>query len=202
MPKAFSLLRVSRSTAHDIIASALDNVCQLAASFTAWPNENEKLRSSRVFRRACSKDKVIGAIDGCHIKIQRRSPRSIDYMNRKGYFLILHGICDDKGRFFNIFVGPPGRVHDVRLLHTSLFLEKGPRRRQCISCLEILNTLQIIFGILSRIPSKNVEILTQEDFHNNTLLSRGIVMTENALRRMKCRFRCTRVLQNTFADMC
>ncbi|XP_037775058.1 uncharacterized protein LOC119572148 [Penaeus monodon] len=74
---------VSRSTAHEIIVSALDSVCQLAASFITWPDENENLRSSRAFQRSCSRERIIGAIDGCHIKIQRPRRHGIDYMNQK-----------------------------------------------------------------------------------------------------------------------
>ncbi|XP_037772937.1 uncharacterized protein LOC119568476 [Penaeus monodon] len=74
---------VSRSTAHEIIVSALDSVCQLAASFITWPDENENLRSSRAFQQSCSRERIIGAIDGCHIKIQRPRRHGIDYMNQK-----------------------------------------------------------------------------------------------------------------------
>ena len=41
-------------------------------------------------------------------------------MNRKGYYsILLQGICDQDGKFIDIFVGPPGRVHDARLLQSS-----------------------------------------------------------------------------------
>ncbi|KAK0154309.1 putative nuclease HARBI1 [Merluccius polli] len=63
-----------------------------------------------------------GAIDGCHIKIQRPTLRGGDYLNRKGFYsVLLQGIVNERGRFLDIFVGPPGRVHDARMLRTSDF---------------------------------------------------------------------------------
>lgn len=46
---------------------------------------------------------IAGAIDGCHIKIQRPHVRGGDYLNRKGYYsVVLQAVVDD------IFVGAPG----------------------------------------------------------------------------------------------
>ena len=35
--------------------------------------------------------------------------------------VLLQGIVDDLGRFTDIFAGPPGRVHDARMLRVSPF---------------------------------------------------------------------------------
>ena len=38
----------------------------------------------------------------------------------KGYFsILLQGICDENAKFINVFVGPPGRVHDARVFRHS-----------------------------------------------------------------------------------
>ena len=60
---------------------------------------------------------MIGAIDGCDIRIQRsKGVRRGDCMNRKGYFsILLQGICDDDGKLLSVFIGPPGRVHNARM---------------------------------------------------------------------------------------
>ena len=71
-------------------------------------------------------DNITGAIDGCNIRLQRPKKHGSDYINRKGYFsMLLQGICDDRGRFIDVFVGPPGRVHDARMLRLSPFYQNS-----------------------------------------------------------------------------
>ncbi|KAG6940934.1 hypothetical protein G0U57_011418, partial [Chelydra serpentina] len=42
------------------------------------------------------------------------------YINRKGYFsMVLQALVDHKGRFTNINVGWPGKVHDTRVFRNS-----------------------------------------------------------------------------------
>ncbi|KAJ8390785.1 hypothetical protein AAFF_G00099170 [Aldrovandia affinis] len=54
-----------------------------------------------------------GAIDGCHIKLQRPPVRGGDYLNRKGYYsVVLQGIVDERGRFRDIYVGAPGPAEE------------------------------------------------------------------------------------------
>uniref|UniRef100_A0A452HJ44 DDE Tnp4 domain-containing protein n=1 Tax=Gopherus agassizii TaxID=38772 RepID=A0A452HJ44_9SAUR len=70
-----------------------------------------------------------GAIDGTHIPILAPEHQGAQYINRKGYFsMVLQALVDHKGRFTNIHVGWPGRVHDARVFRsTTLFkrLQQG-----------------------------------------------------------------------------
>ncbi|XP_053892137.1 uncharacterized protein LOC128841270 [Malaclemys terrapin pileata] len=70
-----------------------------------------------------------GAIDGTHIPILAPEHQATEYINRKGYFsMLLQALVDHKGRFTNINVGWPGKVHDARVFrHSGLFrkLEEG-----------------------------------------------------------------------------
>uniref|UniRef100_A0A8C3HCJ4 DDE Tnp4 domain-containing protein n=1 Tax=Chrysemys picta bellii TaxID=8478 RepID=A0A8C3HCJ4_CHRPI len=70
-----------------------------------------------------------GAIDGTHIPILAPEHQGTQYINRKGYFsMVLQAPVDHKGRFTNINMGWPGRVHDARVFrNTNLFkwLQQG-----------------------------------------------------------------------------
>uniref|UniRef100_A0A8C3FIM0 DDE Tnp4 domain-containing protein n=1 Tax=Chrysemys picta bellii TaxID=8478 RepID=A0A8C3FIM0_CHRPI len=70
-----------------------------------------------------------GAIDGTHIPILAPEHQGTQYINRKGYFsMMLQALVDHKGRFTNINVGWPGRVHDACVFrNTNLFkqLQQG-----------------------------------------------------------------------------
>ncbi|KAL1250552.1 hypothetical protein QQF64_018348 [Cirrhinus molitorella] len=57
----------------------------------------------------------IGAIDGSHIPIIAPEEYHCDYFNRKGWHsIILQGVVDGKGLFWNVFTGLPGSLHDAR----------------------------------------------------------------------------------------
>ncbi|XP_053897659.1 uncharacterized protein LOC128844193 [Malaclemys terrapin pileata] len=70
-----------------------------------------------------------GAIDGTHIPILAPEHQGSQYINRKGYFsMVLQALVDHKGRFTNINMGWPGRVHGARIFrNTNLFkwLQQG-----------------------------------------------------------------------------
>ncbi|KAJ8347503.1 hypothetical protein AAFF_G00191870 [Aldrovandia affinis] len=61
---------VSQGAAHKVIVEVLDLTCLLASSFITWPTHCEKRTNAVLFRRACGIDGIVGAIDGCHIRIQ------------------------------------------------------------------------------------------------------------------------------------
>ncbi|XP_065435126.1 uncharacterized protein LOC135977904 [Chrysemys picta bellii] len=66
-----------------------------------------------------------GAIDGTHIPILSPEHQATDYVNRKGYFsMLLQALVDHKGRFTNINVGWPGKVHDARVFRNSALFRK------------------------------------------------------------------------------
>ncbi|XP_065423564.1 uncharacterized protein LOC135975661 [Chrysemys picta bellii] len=61
-----------------------------------------------------------GAIDGTHIPILAPDHQASQYINRKGYFsMVLQALVDHRGRFTNINVGWPGKVHDARVFRNS-----------------------------------------------------------------------------------
>ncbi|XP_074800475.1 transcription elongation factor A protein 1 isoform X1 [Natator depressus] len=61
-----------------------------------------------------------GAIDGTYIPILAPDHQGSKYTNQKGYFsMVLQALVDHKGRFTNISVGWPGKVHDARIFRNS-----------------------------------------------------------------------------------
>ncbi|CAM4581419.1 unnamed protein product [Caretta caretta] len=66
-----------------------------------------------------------GAIDGTHIPILAPDHLANQYVNRKGYFsMVLQTLVDHKGRFTNINMGWPGKVHDARNFKNSRLYEQ------------------------------------------------------------------------------
>lgn len=70
---------VSQSSAHRIILEVLNIICTMGPTFISWPNTCERAASAAAFHHRSG---VIGAIDGCHIRVIRPHVRGGDYMNR------------------------------------------------------------------------------------------------------------------------
>ena len=188
---------VADSTAHRIINLALEKVCDLSNEYIKWPHHDAKVNSAWVFDRICRQVGIIGAIDGCHIKIQRPVKRGLDYMDRKGYYsVLLQGICNDEGRFIDVFCGIPGRVHDARLLRSSEFFEEWEERMGYFKLLGDSAYICRDFPFIVT-PKRDNGRLSEEERTSNTLISKGRVIIENTFGRLKCRFRRLRDIQNT-----
>lgn len=191
---------VSQSTAHRIIVQVLTIMSTLGSSFVSWPNRCEKAASAAAFQRLCGLSDVIGAIDGCHIRIQRPPVRGGDYMNRKSFYsVLLQGIVDERCRFIDIFAGPPGKVHDARMLRSSDFYATWQEKMGDNSLLgDSAYIGQTIPFVIT--PKRDNGALTEADEQRNSRISRGRVVVEQAFGRMKCKWRRLRDLQNTRID--
>ena len=113
---------IGQGSAHRIVADVLRDISHFSTQCIKWPNELEKAASSREFLRKCDLDNIHdwGNRWMSHTYYSRPHRHGDDYMNRKGYYsVLLQGVCDHTGKFINIFAGPPGRVHDARLLRSS-----------------------------------------------------------------------------------
>ena len=64
-------------------------------------------------------------IDGSHIPILKPQECPSDYYNRKGFYsIIVQAVVDSRGRFIDVNIGWPGKVHDARVLSNSTIYKK------------------------------------------------------------------------------
>ena len=189
---------VAKSWGHHIILHALDAGCALAGEYIQWPDNCHKRANSKKFFRSTRRRRIIGAIDGCHIRFQKPPVRGVDYFNRKHYFsILLQGIVNASAEFIDIFVGIPGRVHDARMLRMSPFFSNWQDLMGDCQLLgdSAYNSNDFPFIVT---PRKNP---TDEEAATNKQLNRGRVIVENAFGRLKCRWRRLRDLVNTRIDV-
>ncbi|XP_015524878.2 putative nuclease HARBI1 [Neodiprion lecontei] len=74
----------------------------------------------RGFEESSSFPKVIGAIDGTHIRINAPKEDQRDYVNRKGYHSIhLQLVCDHRCLITHCYAGHPGSIHNQRVFRLS-----------------------------------------------------------------------------------
>lgn len=188
---------VSESTAHKCVLEVLGIFSTLGSSFISWPNTSKKKASSAAFQKLCGLSGIIGVLDGCHIKINRPNTRGGDYMNRQSFYsVLLQGIVDDRGRFIDIFVGPPGKVDDARMLRASNFYADWQDKMGEYRLLgDSAYTGQADPFIV--IPKCDDGTLTEDEQLQNSRISSGRVVIDRAFGRMKCKWRRVRDLQNT-----
>ena len=191
----------SQSATHGAILQVLTIMSGIGTNFVSWPRGCEKRMSSAIFQRISGLDGVIGAIDGCHIRVQRPPIRGGDYINRKSYYsVLLQGIVNDEGRFIDIFAGPPGRVHDARMLRGSTFFTEWQEKMGDYRLLGDSAYIGQAFPFIVT-PKRDNGALTDADHQQNVNISRGRVIVEQAFGRMKCKWRRIRDLQNTRMDI-
>ncbi|XP_050038849.1 uncharacterized protein [Dermacentor andersoni] len=121
---------VAESSVHACVTRFVHFLHSLSGDVICWPSSAEMSRIKAGFL-AKSGGKgprnAIGCIDGSHIQILTPSESTQSYFNRKKWpSIILQGICDDRNRFLNVFIGFPGSVHDARVLKESPFFARAP----------------------------------------------------------------------------
>ncbi|XP_060758403.1 uncharacterized protein LOC132901096 [Neoarius graeffei] len=192
---------VSQGAAHNVIMKMLDRICAIAEHHIVWPNDCQKAVQAALFKRLCGIDGIVGAIDGCHIRIQRPPVRGGDYLNRKAYYsVLLQGIVDDQGRFIDIFAGPPGRVHDARMLRLSPFFADHVQKLGDYKLLGDGAYLCNAFPFIVT-PKRDNGALGEGDLRRNGMICRGRVVVEQAFGRLKCKWRRLRDIQNCRVDV-
>ncbi|KAM3623513.1 uncharacterized protein V6R79_012060 [Siganus canaliculatus] len=114
---------IPRTTVHNMIHKASRKVLKLKNKVIHFPSLDELEEVGNGFARLAGSpafSKVVGSIDGCHIRIK---PPSVDgqcYINRKLFPSVnLQAMCDHQGMYIDILTGYPGSMHDSRVLKNS-----------------------------------------------------------------------------------
>ena len=86
---------IAISTLHKTIQRVGIFLSNLSPQIIKWPTENEKREIESHFSENGFPG-VIGALDGCHIKIDKPQHDSESYINRKGYYSVQVNILINK----------------------------------------------------------------------------------------------------------
>ncbi|KAA8593996.1 hypothetical protein FQN60_004830, partial [Etheostoma spectabile] len=100
----------------------------LVPELICFPDQEKFAKMAAYTERRWGIPQCVGAIDGSHIPIIAPQEYHCEYFNRKGWHsIILQGVVDGKGLFWNVFVGLPGSIHDARVLRLSQLWELASR---------------------------------------------------------------------------
>ncbi|XP_062302094.1 uncharacterized protein LOC134006997 [Osmerus eperlanus] len=143
----------------------------------------------------------IGAIDGSHIPILAPQEDHCDYFNHKGWHsIILQGVVDGKGLFWNVFAGLPGSLRDAQVLRLSTLWELASRGNHFPAYTRNIGGVNVGYYILghSAYPLQNwlvkpfpdtCQLTAEQKIYNKKICSARVVV-ENAFGRLKGRWRC------------
>ncbi|XP_031328675.1 putative nuclease HARBI1 [Photinus pyralis] len=112
---------IHKSTAAQIIKRTVTALCQLRRDYIYFPRDPEEQHNVKAkFCNIAAFPRVLGALDGTHIRIQSPGGQQAEtFRNRKGYFS-LNVISDAKHYIRNIVTRWPGSSHDANIFDNSL----------------------------------------------------------------------------------
>lgn len=111
---------VGRATALRAVRRVTHGLFVRAENFIQWPTGDRAADVMRGFKMCSGFPKIIGAVDGTHIRIDAPKTNHADYVNRKGFHSIqLQLVCDHKYLITHCYAGHPGSVHDQRVFRLS-----------------------------------------------------------------------------------
>ncbi|XP_077435665.1 M-phase phosphoprotein 8 isoform X5 [Vanacampus margaritifer] len=120
-----SVFNVPKATVHRIIHRVATNLVQNLKKAISFPSVRKLKEIGGGFVDLSGTPafvNVVGAIGGYHIPVKPTKVQKKNYLNCKGFHSIsMQAICDASGKFFDIFVGYPGSVHNSSVLKNSTF---------------------------------------------------------------------------------
>ncbi|XP_071649930.1 putative nuclease HARBI1 [Temnothorax longispinosus] len=139
---------------------------------------------------------VIGAIDGCHIPIMQLHNNAVDYYNKKGFHsVILQGVCDNKKRFIDVYIGVPGRVHDARVFRNSPLFQNIMHHNLISPNTHLIGDSAYPLSRFLLVPYKDNGHLTVEQMRYNQKLNSIRSIIERAFGLLKGKFRKLKYLE-------
>ncbi|KAK0146504.1 Protein ALP1-like [Merluccius polli] len=180
-----------RSTVHMLVHRTSKKVVALLPQVIRLPAEGDLGRLGAGFSRLAGSaafSRVVGSIDGCHVRVKPPKEDAACYLNRKLFYSIqFQAVVDHAARFLDVFIGFPGSAHDSRVLkHSPIYFQQlyPPPGYSIIGdggypCLEQPISLMTPY----RLPQNQLQV------RFNSHLSRGRCVVERAFGILKTRWR-------------
>ncbi|XP_066587646.1 putative nuclease HARBI1 [Prorops nasuta] len=183
---------LSKSTVWECVFNVAYVLEEHVGNYIKWPERQELLHNQRQFQAISNFPGVIGAIDGCHIKISAPSYHPNSYINRKGFHsIILQGICNANLKFIHVFAGFCGSVHDARVWNESDIkrLIETEKNRYFPENSHLLGDSAYPLSTYLLVPYRDNGHLNELQINYNTKLSSTRIVIERTFGMLKGRFR-------------
>ena len=196
------LFGVSKATVCCVIKEVCESIVSvLLPRYISVPSGDGLRAVVDGFTNSLGFPQCAGVVDGTHIPIVSPVDYPADYFNRKGFHsIIMQGMVDNLGRFTDVCIGWPGRVHDARVFVNSSLYHRGqqgtlfPGWKQtiCGQDIPLLVLGDPAYPLLSWLLKAYIDngSLTAQQKLFNYRLSKARVVVEHAYGRLKGRWRC------------
>lgn len=189
---------ITKSSVFRDLHAVVEWIVSISGLYIKWPGE-ENIRINQIrFEKMKNFPRVVGEIDGCHIRMNCPKSNKEAYYNRKKYFsILLQGTVDSDKKFIDVHCGEPGSIHDA------------PMFRRSNICNQICAnpSLMVQGGILlgdSAYPDYDFLVTPYKDLGNlsakqikfNYMHSATRIVVENAFGLLKSRFRILRFFES------
>ncbi|XP_032363185.1 protein ALP1-like [Etheostoma spectabile] len=117
-----------RATVHRVVHKTSRKILSVLPKVVRLPTEDDLPEIGAGFARLAGSaafHRVVGSIDGCHVRVTPPAEDAACYLNRKIFYSVqLQAVCDHTAKFIDVFVGFPGSAHDARVLkHSPLYYQ-------------------------------------------------------------------------------
>lgn len=183
-----------------VVGRVCSHIERKSDQFIKWPSTLSLNTVTRKFADRSGFPGVLGAIDGCHIRIVAPSEQQATYLNRKMFHsIVLLAVCLPNREFSFIHVGFPGSVHDSRVLRNSgLYHQASQANSTLFTSADYHIIGDSAFPALTwLIPAlKETELIDEKRKRFNKKLSKTRVVIENAFGDLLNRWRRLRFIHS------
>ena len=183
---------ISESTCHGVVHRVCSALCQAVDVLCPWPRGQRIYEVSQGFQDLCGLPGIIGAVDGCHIRIRPLKDDEQSYYNRKKFHsIVLQGICDSSMFFTNVYCGWGGSTHDARVFRNSELCHRATFDQGSLFPAHSFLVADSAYPARSFLATalKNADHLNPVQRRYNVVVSRARVVIENAYALLKGRWR-------------
>lgn len=189
-----TMFGVSESNAHGTIWKFLNAIVQQSSTVIRWPSKTDIEDTAGRFSELSGLPGVIGAVDGCHIRISPPKEFQVDYSDRTmNHSINLMAICDSFMKITFIYAGFPGSAHDQRVLsHSPVWQYLSSASSNDLfpsSYYHIIGDSAFALSEHVMVPYKDLGNLTLKQINFNRKLSQARRIVENCFAFLKGRFR-------------
>ncbi|KAI4455693.1 hypothetical protein MML48_9g00008709 [Holotrichia oblita] len=168
---------ISKSTCWDVLYRTCKLVLAMNNKYKVlwWPNRQRSVQIIEAFKRK-GMPGVIGAIDGCHMRLVAPVKHHVSYINRKGYHsVLLQAVCDNRLPFTYVYAGQPGSLHYAVFCKSDLFRRIETRDITFWDNSHIIGDLAYALHDYLLVGFKNTGYLTLQQKNFNVILNKSRV---------------------------